>query len=196
MKRLALCCVLAAALVACSGSKEADTAKATADAGAAIEQAVKDAAAGKMSNVKVVPFESLLPFLPDMPGWTKGEPKGETDNAMGINVSRVQVDYDKGESTMSFEIMDSSMNPAILTPFTMAAKAGLEERTAEGYTKSTMVAGYPAVEEWTPEAKNGSVGLLVGGRYLVKVTGSTVADVETIRKAVQAVDLRKLAALK
>ena len=91
---------------------------------------------------------------------------------------------------------DSSLNQMLTSAFLMGAKAGVVEKTADGYTKGTTVAGFPAVESWTPAAKNGELGLLVGGRYLVKVNGSTVPDVETIRKAVEAIDLKKLAALK
>ncbi|HYN05840.1 MAG TPA: hypothetical protein VES67_00480 [Vicinamibacterales bacterium] len=158
--------------------------------------AARDAVSGQSSNVKTVPHETLRGFLPELPGWKRGEINGETSNEMGISISRVQADYDKGEMTLSFEIMDSSLNQMLTSAFLMAAKTGVVEQTSVGYTKGTTVAGFPAVESWTPAAKNGELGLLVGGRYLVKVSGSTVPDVETIRKAVEAIDLKKLAALK
>ena len=117
--------------------------------------------------------------LTDLSGWTRGEIRGETESEMGISVSRVRAEYEKGESSLTFELMDTSLNANLLTPFQMASKAGVEERRADGYTKATTVAGYPAVEEWSTEAKNGSIALLAGGRYLLTVTGSTVPDVAT-----------------
>jgi hypothetical protein len=154
------------------------------------------AASGQASAPRTVPHETLKAFLPTLPGWTRGEIHGETSNDMGISISRVQADYEKSGSTLSFEIMDSSAFPAITAPFLIAAKSGMVEQTADGYTKGVMVSGFPAIETWTPSAKNGELGLLVAGRYLVKVNGNSVPDIETIRSAINAVDLKKLAAVK
>ncbi len=115
---------------------------------------------------------------------------------MGISISHVQANYEQGDASLSFEILDSSNGSMLLAPFNMMARAGYVEKTSEGYTKATTIAGLPGVESWTTADKNGDVAVLVGGRYLLKVSGSTVPDVETIRKALEAVDLKKLAALR
>jgi hypothetical protein len=56
--------------------------------------------------------------------------------------------------------------------------------------------GCPATEEWTPEAKNGYLSALVSDRFVVKVAGSYVSSLETIRSGIEAFDFQKLAALK
>jgi len=40
------------------------------------------------------------------------------------------------------------------------------------------------------------VSILVGGRFIVGVTGDGVPDLATIRKAAETIDLQKMAALK
>lgn len=191
-KRLAWVC---AGLLLAGGCGKPSETQAVDQAAKAAEQAAKDTASGASSNVKVVPFESLQALLPDMPGWTKGEPKGETET-VGVSMSRVHVDYDKGESTLSFEIMDSTMNQALLGPAMALAKTGYSEQTSEGFKKGTAVGGFPGVEEWTTVSKRGVVTAIVGGRFIATVTGEGVPDIDTVRKALEAMDLKKLAALK
>jgi hypothetical protein len=148
------------------------------------------------STVKVVPHEKLLEFLPTLPGWTRGEPRGTTDTDEAV--SRVQVDYnqDQGIGGLSIEIMDTTMNADILGPLTEFLKANRTETVELGTKKVTTVAGYPGTEEWTPEAGNGVVGILVANRFVVTVTGNSVGDVGVIRKVFDAIDVKKLAALK
>jgi hypothetical protein len=149
-------------------------------------------AAGTSAKVTVVPHESLQALLPDLPGWTRGEVKGDTDRTE--SVSRVTVDYDKGESTVSVELMDSSLNPNLLASIKDILKAPV---ASPGTTVATStIAGFPAAEEWTAEAKNGVVHVLVADRFMLAVTGSTVPDLATLRRVAETIDLRKLASLK
>ena len=154
-------------------------------------QPAKSAAA----SGKVVPHERLQALLPPLPGWTRGDVQGETV-VEDTPISRVQVAYDKGESSLSFEIMDTARNKDLLAEIRPMIKPGYSEKRRDGYTKATTVGRFPGVEEWTPEAKNGYVSVLLGERFVLKVTGSYVPNVDTIRKAVEAVDLEKLAGLK
>ena len=140
------------------------------------------------AGVRVVPHQTLESLLPNLPGWQRGEPQGETDTAE--SVSRVTVDYEKGPIRLSFEFMDSSMNDAMLAMIKEAIKG--QDRAM----KPTTLAGFPGAEEWTNESHQGTVHILVAGRFMVAVTGEGVADLATIRKAVEAIDLKKMAALK
>jgi hypothetical protein len=58
------------------------------------------------------------------------------------------------------------------------------------------VGGFPGVQEWTPEPRNGEVTVVLADRFTVRAVGSTVPDLDTIRAAVEAVELKKLAGLK
>ena len=148
------------------------------------------------SKAKVVPHEKLLELLPALPGWTRGVPQGTTDTDEAV--SRVQVDYNQGQGIggLSIEIMDTTMNADILGPLTELLKANRTETVAAGTRKVTTVAGYPATEEWTPEAGNGVISVLVADRFVIGVTGNSVGDVSVLRKVCDAIDVKKLAALK
>jgi hypothetical protein len=149
----------------------------------------------RAASVKVVPHEKLQALLPQLPGWTRGEVQGETV-VQDTPISRVHVSYDRDVSSLDFEIMDTLMNKDLLAELRTLIKAGYNQKRNDGYTKATMVKGFPATEEWTTEPRNGYISVLVAERFVVKVTANTVMNVDVMRKAVEAVDLQKLAALK
>jgi hypothetical protein len=152
------------------------------------------------SNLTVVPHAQLLELLPALPGWTRGEPQGTTDPAEAV--SRVQVDYDQvgGIGGLSVEIMDTTMNANILGPLQEFIKANRTETLGDAATPltatPTQVSGFPARQEWTAIANNGSLGILVAGRFTVAVTGNSIAGPAVMRQAAEAIDLKKLASLK
>ena len=156
--------------------------------------------ASASNSLKVIPHERLLEILPALEGWTKArEPQGSTDNEE--KVSRVQVDYeptgpDKA-SQIGIEIMDTTKNPNILAPLTDFIRKNREEKLAGvGTTTPIEVAGFKGMQEWTPEAKNGTLSLLVADRYTVGITANSISGPEVMRKVAEAMDLRKLASLK
>jgi hypothetical protein len=158
--------------------------------GGAAEKKAKSAA-----GAKVVPHKQLQTLLPQMPGWTRGEPQGETI-IEEVTLSRVQAEYIKGENSLTFEIIDTAMNKDLLAEMRELTKPGYSQKLPAGYVKATTIRGYPATEEWTPEARNGYLSALVSDRFVVKVSGSYVPSLETIRSGIEAFDFQKLAALK
>ena len=172
--------VMGAALLAVTGCGGPNQVNQGATAGAA--------APAVPAGVRVVPFETLQSFLPDLPGWTRGVPSGETDTVE--SVSRVTVVYEKPPGTLSFELMDSSMSDAVLALIHEAIKGENPE------LKPTTLAGFPAAEQWFDELNRGAIHVLVGGRFMVVVTGESVPGPDTIRAAAKAIDLAKLATLK
>jgi hypothetical protein len=140
--------------------------------------------------VAVVPHEKLAEFLPDLPGWTREEPQGETEVADGM--SRVHVGYSRDVSAIEIQLGDLAGNDAL-------RKAGLAQENEEiraGRRTRTTVAGLAGTQEWDETTKYGSVFVTVAGRFDVSVTGTRVESLEVVRKVVEAIDLRKLATLK
>lgn len=185
-------CVAIVWTAACGGGSGAAADNASAGSSTAAP------ASSSGSSSTVVAHQKLAELLPTIPGFKREyEPRGDTDTDQ--NVSRVQVDYiaDAGGAGLSVEMTDVSTNSMMLAPMKVLLKAQGTQHSAGGTTeKATSVAGYPAVEEWTAEAGNGSVTVLVGDRFVVKVEGSTVGKVDVIYKALEAIDLKKVAALK
>ena len=135
-------------------------------------------------------LEALLPALPD---FVRGMPVGETDDDEAV--SRTTVDYEAGIARISIELMDSCRNPDMLSQLreflTTGAPASLGTTT-----RSVAIRGFPAYEEWTAESRHGEVHVLVADRFMVKVTGDSVASLAAVEGAAQAIELQRLAALK
>ena len=141
---------------------------------------------------RVVPGQTLETFYPVMPGWQRGQPKSETDTQE--SVSRTTVDFDRGVSTISVEIMDSCRNPDVLL-LLMESLKQLPPATRGTVVRHVTINGFPGYEEWTAEAGNGEVHVLVAGRFMVKVTASTT-DLPTMQDAARVMPMQKLAAIK
>ena len=145
---------------------------------------------------RAVPHQQLEALLPMLPGFTRQLPQGETDN-VDAPVSRTTVDYEAPSvaATISIELMDSCRLPEMLAQLREFLTTGAPA-TSGTAMRSIPVRGFPAYEEWTAESRHGEVHVLVADRFLVKVTGSLVADLKTVEDAAGAIDLQKLAALK
>ena len=152
--------------------------------------------AGTNANVQVVDKDRLKTFVPDLTGWERGDVKGEQQSMMGLATSSVDTHYMKGEARLDLDITDTSFSQMLIGPLTMFLNRGFEEKTDEGFKRSTTISGQPAVEEWNTSTKRGEVSALVSGRYIVSATGHGVDNLDIVRKAVEAVNLGKLAALK
>jgi len=202
---LALACAVAIGVTSCGGSKPAtdatgtstptptpaaspDPAKTMQQLGQALQQAGKQTA-------PAVDFENLVALLPDLPGWTRSKPKGEQQN-MGITMSRAHAEYEKGESSIELEIVDSALNQLVLTPLSMYLASGFNERSSDGYKKASPLAGHPGFESWENDAKRAEVTVLVANRFIVHGTGRSVENSDPVKTLVQRVDLAKLAHLR
>ena len=141
---------------------------------------------------QVVSGQTLETFYPVMPGWKREQPKSETDTQE--SVSRTTVDFERQVSTISVEIMDSCRNPDVLL-LLMDSLKQLPPATRGTVVRHVTINGFPGYEEWTAEAGNGEVHVLVAGRFMVKVTASTT-DLPTLENAARSIPMQKLAAMK
>jgi hypothetical protein len=193
---LASLVVAAFAAVAC-GNSEPQTSNP-----AAAQQTLSDAAAVAALGAPAakqldtaVEFEKLIALLPEVDGWTRSKPKGEQVSVGGA-MSHAKAEYQRGYASIDLEITDSSFNQLVLSPFTMFLAAGYSERTGNGYSKSSAVAGHPGFERWNDDAHRGEVTVVIANRFIVQATGRDVDDIGPVRTLVKAVDLARLAALK
>jgi hypothetical protein len=207
MRRL-LIAMLVCATVACGGgSDESKEAAAASDAGASSSgapagvQTPEQAAAaaqqmlGQMAQqqAKVVDYTLLKPLVPELSGWKRSDPKGETVS-MGMSISTVKADYEKDDSSLHLEITDTAFTQALILPFRMAAS--YSQRSDDGYKQGVTISGAPGWEEWRKEGGYGEVGLLVGDRFMVNVKGNNLANIDPAKQLAQAIDFGKLASLK
>ena len=142
-----------------------------------------------------VDFEVLKTMLPDINGWTKSDVHGEVVS-FGVSQSNAKAIYTKGESRIELSITDSALNQLLLAPLSMVMNAGFEEKSDDGYKKATTVGGYPGYEEWDKGPKHAEATALVANRFVVSAEAHGVDTPDVARKAVEAIDLKKLAGLK
>ena len=137
-------------------------------------------------------LEALLPSLPKE--FSRGTPNGETDTQEAV--SRTTVDYENRATAavISVELMDTCRNSDMLSQLREFLKTGPPATPGTAF-RSVPVQGFPAYEEWTAPSKHTEIHVLVADRFMVKVTGDLV-DLGQVQNAAQAIDFKKLAALR
>jgi len=158
--------------------------------------AAPQATRGPAALTTPVDFEQLIALLPEAPsGWTRGKPKGG-QAGMGAAMSTAEATYERGESLIHLEMMDTSFNPVYLAPLQFTLAAGYSERSLNGYTKATPIGASPGFEKWDSEAKSAEVTMVVANRFVVSAKGRNVDNVDGTRALVMAVDQSKVRGLK
>jgi hypothetical protein len=150
---------------------------------------------GQAQSAPAVDFEKLVALVPEMPGWTRSEPKGE-QISMGMSISKAEAEYTKGDASIQLEITDSAFSQMLMAPMSMMLMTNYSERSSNGYKKYAALGGNPGFETWENDSKDGEVTVVVANRFLVQAQGRSVDSIDPVRALVQAVDLAKLAALK
>ena len=186
----------AAGQAAGGGAAAAGQAQATPNAMQGLQQLAQGLQQMSKNTAKPVDFEELKALLPDIAGWTKSDIHGEQQTVMGMSQSNAKARYTKGESTVQIEITDSTMNQILLAPMAMFITSGYEEKSDDGYKKAVQVGGYPGFEEWEKGAKHGQTTAIVANRFIVAADAHSVESPDVARKAVESVNLAKLAGLK
>lgn len=146
-------------------------------------------------DVTPVDFERLVALVPELPGWTRTQPRGQQVSA-GVPISQANAEYTKGDSAIKLEIADSSFNPLILGPLSMMLVRTYSERTADGYKQFAAIGGSPGFESWLNESREAEVTVVVANRFIITASGDNVDTLEPVRSLVKAIDLGKLATLK
>jgi hypothetical protein len=106
--------------------------------------------------------------------------------------SKAEVRYTKGDARVLVKITDSAYNGLMLMPFTWITNIGYEKETEHGYEKATKIGGFPALEKWNSEGKDGDVTIVANKRYIVEVEGNNVEDVKVLHTVAESLTLSKL----
>jgi hypothetical protein len=141
-----------------------------------------------------VSFRELQGFFPDISGWEKEKPKGESMTAP-IKFSQAETAYTRDEARIDVKIVDTAVSKMMTFPYQMFMMSGYSKETDTGYEKATKIGGSPGWEKWDSEAKRAELGVIVGQRFLVTLDGSGT-DVKSVQDVVNKIDLARLAGLK
>ncbi len=150
---------------------------------------------------KAVNFKKLQEFLPriDLPGYSKGKPGGQTSTVMGMSTSEATLMYTQsgGDESASIEVKISDMAgvPYSALGASLMGATEYENQTETGYEKSVKIQGFPGTEsvENVEDSKTSRITLVVGGRFMVELSGEGTSDVSLLRKLVDSMNLSELA---
>jgi hypothetical protein len=144
---------------------------------------------------KPVDTEELKALLPDLGGWTRGTPKGSQASAP-IPYSKAETTYTNGAGSIDMDITDTALSQVFLAPLSMFMAAGYEEKSDDGYRKAVSIAGSPGFEQWDSTSKTAEVTLIVANRFVVHAKGEGLGTIDPVKRAIEAVNLSRLASLK
>lgn len=174
-----------------SGGGETDVAKGMQEFAKSMEQLQKSPD-GKA--YEPVSFKALLGFLPDVAGWEKAEPEGESMTSP-VKFSQASTSYTKGDARIEVKIVDTAMSRMMTLPYQMFMMSGYSKESTRGYERAAKVGGQPGWEKWDSGSKHAEIGAIVGQRFLVTVEGNDT-DMETAQGVAGKIDMAKLAGLK
>lgn len=148
--------------------------------------------------VEPVDFRELKALLPESIGGLKrGEESGERAAAAGMKMSHAQARYgDRDIGRLRVKITDAGSMSGFAG---MAAAAwtmvDIDRESDAGYEKTSTVNGRRMHEKWSAKDKRGEVDMIVGGRFIVEIRGTGI-EMKDLKQAINAIDLKKLEALK
>ncbi len=150
------------------------------------------------SKVEPVDYKDLKSLLPgDLRGLNRTDASGEKTSALGMKISQATAEYENNDGgSIEIEITDmGNMNKLVRMTQLAWLATDIDQEGDSGYEKTTTIKGHRAFESWDKDQEYGQVTLFVAERFVVKVDGNNV-DMDDIKKAVDKIDLNKLAKMK
>ena len=159
-------------------------------------KALTEANQGKV--IEAVPAATLKALLPaELPGMTRTDASAERTQMMGIDTSNAEGRYsaaDNSGANVEVKLTDTgNMSGSMRLGMSAWTMGQYSRETDTGYEKTTTISGYKGMEKYDTQNKEGSLQLLVADRFIVEVSGYGVT-METLKQAVDKIDLKKLAA--
>lgn len=145
-------------------------------------------------QVDPVNWRELIPFLVDLPGFEAGgKPEGSTMTMGNYKVSQAEREYSSGDKELRITIIDGAYAQMAYAGIKMAMNFEID--TSDEYVKKVTIKGFPGIEKYEYEDKDGQIMLLVAERFVVQVEGENVPDTSELKKITEGLDLEGLAKL-
>lgn len=145
-------------------------------------------------QVDPVNWRELIPFLIDIPEFeADGKPEGSTVAMGNYKVSQAEREYSSGDKELKISIVDGAYAQMAYAGIKMAMN--FEMDTSEEYVKKVTIKGFPGIEKYEYEDKDGQVILLVADRFVVQLEEENAPDTSELKKIAEALDLEGLAKL-
>jgi hypothetical protein len=205
LHRASLAALMTLALTACGGGEEAADEESGNRVAVAEAESSGSEASGTASEpepaaravVDPLGFQALIGYLPEpRDGFSGAEPKGSTTSLPDYKVTVVSRDYSKAgaegepQSSITIQITDGGFSEAVSAPFQMMSM--MSHESTEGYQKGVTIGGQPGYETWDNGSRRTELNVLVGGRFMLQLSGSQV-EPEALRAWAESIDLSGLA---
>ena len=148
-------------------------------------------------GVEPVQLEALKPFVPEkFAGLDRGEVRTDRGGVPGLMHAKVEADYGSGDKRVELEIVDTG-GAAGLTALAgwAALGASSESETSERVERLRREGNRLVREEISKRGGNNTYSVILADRFMVSAEGTGV-DFESLKRAVNALDLGKLEAMK
>ena len=126
----------------------------------------------------IVNWRQLAEGLPaQVPSWTPtGEVEGSSGAAMGMAVSEARRSFSQGDRTLSFKVMDSSMNGMAAMAFNAARTVQVD--SSQEVQRPTELAGNPGFMKYQQGDRSGEASFMISNRFILEIrtTGSPSPD--------------------
>lgn len=154
-----------------------------------------DSTLGKTVAVSLSP-ETLRGFLPEeLDGMKRSDFNAQRSGAMGMQISTAYANYSDGKDrNVKIELADTG-NMRGMMAMASAVAHSTEQQSDNGYERTYSDHDRLVHEAWNSQTKTGEYGVIVASRFSVKASGSG-ASMDDLKRAVNDMDLDKLAALK
>ncbi len=197
---VALVIILAGPLVfiGCGKSEEKSSLDKITEAAKNMQTAAEEiskSAKEERTPVPPVSYKVLLRYLPEtMEGLKRSEPEGETSSVGEWRFSQASASYsaESGSQHVNVEIFDYAHIGMLYTPYTIMLKMNYNKEGTSGYERSVEIAGFPAYETWSVSSKSAEANVLVGDRFIVKVTTNDLPE-GFARRVLSGMNLKNLA---
>lgn len=159
-------------------------------------KALTEANQGKV--IEAVPAATLKALLPaELPGMKRTDASAERTQMMGIDTSNAEGQYsaaDGSGANVRIKLTDTgNMSGTMRLGLNAWAMGQYSRETDTGYEKTITISGCKGMEKYDTQNKEGTLQILVADRFIVDVQGYNTT-MEAIKKAVDQIDLKKLAA--
>lgn len=142
-------------------------------------------------------YKELQKYLPQIDGYTMGEPDGGMINMPGMSYSNGEAEYtDADGHTVRVQIIDYNQAYGLYSAAAMVWTTGMsmenDDEKAGGVKINDNVAGW---ESFRKKEGRATVTLGVGYRFWVNVEADNQKDTEWVKSVAKMIDLDKLAAM-
>jgi hypothetical protein len=179
-------------------NKKVESAQKSGDANAQAAAALEGIGAllGGGKHVDPIGLDQLKPFVPDtFAGLQKKSSNAEKNGIAGLAVSKAEATYaDSGNKRATLAVSDTGGVSGLVG---LASWAGMQgEKEDDNATERTeKVNGRLVHEKVSKVGGSNEFGIVLGDRFIVDATGDGI-DINTLKSAVNSLDLAKLESMK